>query len=146
MKSNKGVTLTSLIIYITAMLIIIGVVSTITIYFHKNTQLIQATTDNSNGLTRLNEYLLNDIKDAKKVELGNNKITITNSNGANVVYTYVSNGIYRNKVKICSEVSAITGKDVFELETIYDKTKLKLNISIGEKETISKTLEYTISN
>ena len=36
MKGNKGITLTSLIIYITAMMVVVALISTLTTFFSKN--------------------------------------------------------------------------------------------------------------
>lgn len=147
MKSNKGITLTGLIIYIIAMTIIMGVISSITIYFYKNTNSIQSTTDNSSSLTRFNEYFTKDIKEKEvkaKIENENKKITLTKANGEEIKYTIAGDGIYRNKVKICSNI--IQENTNFTKEEIYDKTKITVQIKIGETETIEKTLEYTIQN
>ena len=57
-------------------------------------------------------------------------------------YTYDKNskGIYRNKVKIANDVQGFK----VNKEIIYDKTKLLLNVTIGEQEQIQKDLEYII--
>ena len=144
MKSEKGITLTSLVMYIIGITIIFAVVANITIYFNKNSRTIEYTTNNSAQITRLNQYLINDTKkeNAKIIEANENVITIQ-ANGETIKYTYDKNskGIYRNKVKIANDVQSLEIKK----EIIYDKTKLSLiNITIGEQEQIQKDLEYII--
>lgn len=150
LTSTKGITLTRLVIYIIAMTIIMATISSITIYFYKNTNLIQSTTDNSSNLTRFNMYFTNDIKEEKnKVELQEKgkKIILTRSSSEQIAYTIAGDGIYRNKVKICNDIQEGT---TFELQEIYNetktihKTKIIVNIKIGETQTIEKKLEYTI--
>ena len=145
-KSNKGITLTSLIIYVLAMTIIACIVATITIYFHKNTKEIQQTADNSYNFTRLNEYMESDAQNAKTANVNNNKLEIVTKDNETITYTYINNtddkSIYRNKAKICDGVEQAS----FQTQTIYDKTKLTVGVRIGENETISKTLEFTIKN
>ncbi len=151
LTSNKGITLTSLVIYIIAMTVIMATISSITIYFYKNTNLIQSTTDNSRNLTRFNMYFTNDIKGEKiNIELQEGKkIIITKSNSEQIIYQIAGDGIYRNKVKICSGVHPQT---TFEIKQTYNETKtthktqIIVNIKIGENQTIEKRLEYTINN
>jgi archaellum component FlaG (FlaF/FlaG flagellin family) len=143
MKSEKGITLTSLVIYVIGITIIFAVVANLTIYFNKNSRTIEYTTNNSAQITRLNQYLINDTKkeNAQITEANENIITIQ-TNGETIKYTYDKNskGIYRNKVKIANDVQGFK----VNKEIIYDKTKLLLNVTIGEQEQIQKDLEYII--
>lgn len=143
MKSEKGITLTSLVIYVIGITIIFAVIANLTIYFNKNSRTIEYTTNNSAQITRLNQYLINDTKkeNAQITEANENIITIQ-TNGETIKYTYDKNskGIYRNKVKIANDVQGFK----VNKEIIYDKTKLLLNVTIGEQEQIQKDLEYII--
>ncbi len=144
MKSEKGITLTSLVIYVIGITIIFAVVANLTIYFNKNSRIIEYTTNNSAQITRLNQYLINDTKkeNVQIIEANENVITMQ-TNGEIIKYTYdkKSKGIYRNKVKIANDVQSLDIKK----EVIYDKIKLLLkNITIGEQEQIQKDLEYII--
>ena len=150
LTSAKGITLTSLVIYIIAMTIIMATISSITIYFYKNTNSIQTTTDNSRDLTRFNTYFTNDTKEEKikaNVQDENKKIILIKANAEQITYTIAGDGIYRNKVKICNNIQEGT---TFELKENYNETKtthktqIIVNIKIGETETIEKRLEYTI--
>ena len=125
MKSEKGITLTSLVIYVIGITIIFAVVANLTIYFNKNSRTIEYTTNNSAQITEANENII-----------------IIQANGETIKYTYDKNskGIYRNKVKIANDVQSLEIKK----DIIYDKTKLLLNITIGEQEQIQKDLEYII--
>lgn len=152
LTSDKGITLTSLVIYIIAMTIIMATISGITIYFYKNAHLIQDATESSSNLTRFNTYFTNDIKEGKiKAELQDEgkKIVLTKNDMEQIIYTVVGDGIYRNKVKICNNIQKGT---TFELKENYNETKtihktqIIVNIKIGETETIEKKLEYTINN
>jgi archaellum component FlaG (FlaF/FlaG flagellin family) len=143
MKSEKGITLTSLVIYVIGITIIFAVVANLTIYFNKNSRTIEYTTNNSAQITRLNQYLINDTKkENAQITEANENIIIIQANGETIKYTYDKNskGIYRNKVKIANDVQSLEIKK----DIIYDKTKLLLNITIGEQEQIQKDLEYII--
>ena len=143
MKSEKGFTLTSLVIYVIGITIIFAVVANLTIYFNKNSRTIEYTTNNSAQITRLNQYLINDTKkENAQITEANENIIIIQANGETIKYTYDKNskGIYRNKVKIANDVQSLEIKK----DIIYDKTKLLLNITIGMQEQIQKDLEYII--
>ena len=143
MKSEKGITLTSLVIYVIGITIIFAVVANLTIYFNKNSRIIEYTTNNSAQITRLNQYLINDTKkENAQITEANENIIIIQANGETIKYTYDKNskGIYRNKVKIANDVQSLEIKK----DIIYDKTKLLLNITIGMQEQIQKDLEYII--
>lgn len=143
MKSEKGITLTSLVVYVIGITIIFSIVASITIYFNKNSKTIEYTTNNSAQLTRLNQYLINDTKKEKAEIIGTTGNTITIKINEEIIkYTFdsASKGIYRNKVKIANDVQECE----IEKHVIYDKTKLILDIKIGEQESIQKKLEYVI--
>ena len=129
MKSEKGITLTSLVIYVIGITIIFAVIANLTIYFNKNSRTIEYTTNNTKK------------ENAQITEANENIITIQ-TNGETIKYTYDKNskGIYRNKVKIANDVQGFK----VNKEIIYDKTKLLLNVTIGEQEQIQKDLEYII--
>lgn len=143
MKSEKGITLTSLVIYVIGITIIFAVVANLTIYFNKNSRTIEYTTNNSAQITRLSQYLINDTKkENAQITEANENIIIIQANGETIKYTYDKNskGIYRNKVKIANDVQSLEIKK----DIIYDKTKLLLNITIGMQEQIQRDLEYII--
>ena len=144
MKSNKGITLVSVVVYVLAITIIIGVISTITISFYNNTKSIQSNTDKGSYLTRLNHYMSSDINkyDTATISDSNKTLTLTNKDGDSVTYRMLGDGIYRNKVKICSEVQNTSN---FTVDNVYDKSKVIIELKIGNTETMEKTIEYVLA-
>lgn len=61
MKTNKGMTLISLIIYIIVLAILIGMISMFTQYFYKNTDETIVTNNTSEQYTRFIAYLTKDV-------------------------------------------------------------------------------------
>ena len=106
MKSENGVTLTSLIIYIIAMVIVVGITATLTNYFYGNIDKLTTRTQGSKEYTAFNSYFTEEInKKNNKVladESTNNKIVFSNGNQ----YTYLSGKIYYNRILICRDVSS----------------------------------------
>ena len=62
MKNNKGVTITSLVIYVASFLMIVGVVALITTFFYNNTRFLSSEATASAEYDILNAYLLNETK------------------------------------------------------------------------------------
>lgn len=147
-KSEKGITLTSLIIYIIAMVIVVGIVATITRYYYSAINDINKEVDVSKEYTKLNSYLSEDVNNPNNViyVCTADKIVFYNSANENSEdqnsgynqYTFQDNAIYFNKIKIC--------KGVKECQFIQDnadaKTKFELNIKFNNDE--QKNVKYAI--
>lgn len=101
MKNQKGITMISLIIYIIALLIVIGVVATISRYFYKNVENSAEQVDPMSEYIKFNSFFSEEINSQgiQVLEAQENYIVFNNG----VQYTYIpeNKGIYRNKVKIC---------------------------------------------
>lgn len=106
-KSQKGVTLVSVIIYIIGMVIMATVIGTITIYFYNNLTKTSDVSKASIEYSKFNTFFLNDVKEQNNrlVRVDDNKL-IQFSNGAS--YLYENNTVYRGDVRICGNVSDFT--------------------------------------
>ena len=114
MKSQKGVTLISLTIFVIVMAIVIGVMAIITTFFYKNIKDVNVDIDPITEYTTFNSYFSDEVNknniqvvkcDSQKDEEGNiiqNYILFSNG----VQYTFIPNnkGIYKDKVKICRNI------------------------------------------
>lgn len=69
MKSNKGIAMLSLVIYVASFLVITTLVGTISTYFYNNINLINSTVGGSSEYTKLNLYLINLTKGANLVDI-----------------------------------------------------------------------------
>ncbi len=102
MKTQKGVTLISLILYIAVFMIIIAVMTTISDYFYENVAEIKEPLKYPAEFNKFNMFFINDVK--------KNKSAVTNENGTairfddGVTYTYSDGKIYRNDVEIAKNV------------------------------------------
>ena len=76
MKSEKGITLISLMIYIIVLSIVIGVIAGFTRYFYRNSNELSTTTDVANKYTRFVQYISEDVN--------YNEIEFVNTNGTSI--------------------------------------------------------------
>lgn len=105
MKTQKGITLISLIVYVTAMIFVVGAISILTTNFYSNIETLESRNEGAKQYTTFNSYLITDINEKNNVILDNlstsNKIVFSNGNQ----YTYINQAIYFNKIKLCKDIS-----------------------------------------
>lgn len=65
MKSQKGVTLMSVVIYIIVLTTVVGMMSTLTRYFYSNTEETIISSKTAEQNTRFLSYITNDINSRK---------------------------------------------------------------------------------
>lgn len=129
MKNNRGVTLTSLIIYIIGMAIVIGVISTLTSFFYKNIDVSKINDDSGTQYTKFSSVFLEEINkennyviDCKTVVENDKKTSYIIFSTGNQ-YTFKNNSIYKNKIKICQNIDDCDFSYSF-IDSIY---KIKVN-------------------
>lgn len=149
LKSNKGITLTSLVVYVIVLMIVIGLMSGFSRYFYKNVNQITVIEISDEQYTRFIAYLTKDIN--------RDDITFTKTNTENEEsyiilkfkgdvehqYLYLNKTIYyvdknkNKKIVLCGNVSSCDFQ--------YNDTSkiLTINIKIENKE-YSKTLKVNI--
>ncbi len=127
MKSDKGITLISITIYVIVMAIVVGVVAIISTFFYSNMSGTEQDFDPITEYTKFNSFFSDEanhsnikVLECGTTENGQNYIVFDNG----VQYTFIpeNQGIYRNHVKIANGVTNCTftrniknGKDVVEV-------------------------------
>ena len=138
MRSEKGITMLSLIIYVLLIISVIAIFANITRIFYSNINQFDTESKDAIAFSKFNMYFLNDIK--KKTveidEISENYIVLLADN-EEIRYSLVNNSLYRNKVKICDNVTD------FKLSTNSDKSNVKVDAKIGD---YKKTTTYVIES
>lgn len=139
MNSSKGVTITSLIIYVIAMLIVIGIIATITSFFYTNVTNLEDNSNNISEITKFNMYFLQEIKklDNEIVKLDEKSITFFTGN----TFTFQDNSIYMNSSKISENIKDLR----FSMEEVNSKKVITVLITIGENLEYTKTTKYVMN-
>ena len=139
MKSNKGITLTSVIVYVIGMTVIVGLVATLTSYFYKNINVEELSDDTSTQYTKFSSIFTKEINkednyviDAKTTEEtinGENTKTsyIIFSSGNQYTYKGENKAIYKNNIKICQNIDRCD----FFYSVIDGKKQVKVNFKAG---------------
>ena len=136
MKSERGITLISITIYVIVMTLLVALISIITNYFYKNVNISSKQEEINNQYTKFVSYFSEEVNNPEnkilevKTENGetDNKISyIIFSSGNQYTFVKQNKAIYQGKVKIASFI-----KDCdFILE---NETTLKVNITFEGEE------------
>ena len=150
MKSEKGITLTSLIIYVIAMVFVVSIVTVVTKYFYGNINKLTQSTTSLGQITRLNTFI------SEEINKTDNTIYYCDPNGEFIVfynpqdkdkkiansgyiqYTFKNDSIYLNKIKICNNIKNC------KFEVIEDDYKYKFKITITALDGNTMDTTYTL--
>ena len=141
MKNNRGVTLTSILIYVIGMAIVIGIISSLTSFFYKNIDVSEINDDSATQYTKFSSIFLEEINKENNAVID---CKTTTENGEKISYiifytgnqyTFKNNSIYKNKIKICQNIDDCDFSYSF-VDSIY---KIKVNFK-------TKTIDMTGDN
>jgi hypothetical protein len=142
MKSEKGITITAVIIYVTVFAILVAIVARITVYTSGQVDLSISGVDFNQEYTRFTSYF------AKEFNKNENEILEigTDANGQNYIafsnggqYTFINNSIYYNKIKIASGIKNCTFEEVKS-----SNNKIQVNVVIVSTSGKTRTVTYTL--
>lgn len=139
-KNNKGVTLISLSIYVVAMLAVIAVIATFKSNIDEQIDSMGEYTSVVPEINKMNMYMLGE------ANIENNKVLRKNAEGTYIAfssgndYMFNNNNIYKNSIKILSDVKNCT----FEIGKENNNDVLYVNFEVGNEESVSKKLKYVI--
>ena len=139
MKSQKGITLSSLTIYILLVLVIVGILATITANFQSNIKDMNDEGVSSSEIDKFNVYFLREVK-----RQGNGVESISDSEvifKTGNKYTFKDEAIYLNdNIKIAENIE----KCNFSSSIVNGKEVITVNIKAFNVE--EREIEYVLSN
>ena len=147
MKSEKGITMVSLIIYVIAMLITITIITIVTSYFYKNVDITSDRYTYFSEFTKFESYISEEVNktDNQIIDIGevteNDKTQnfVAFSSGNQYTYIPENQAIYQNNVKIASGVEKCSFKEKF----VNGKQAVEIQIKIQDK---VRTVQYVLKN
>lgn len=140
MKSESGITLISLTMYIVVFSTIVLIMSAVSTFFYKNVSTVNSKGEERYEIDKFNMYFLEDIKNNSKVEINDesNKITFYQTNNI-YLFNANNNTIYRNNVKLCSNVEEFKVSRAENTEN--SKNIISVNMIINNQQ---YSQEYTL--
>ena len=144
MKEEKGITLLSLIIYVIVLTLVTAMLATISNMFFSNTKYITENGKYISEFNKFNMYFIEDVKKNKTIDtITNNEIIFEDG----TTYTYQGgedNSIYRNKVKICTNISYCEFTKEEKEEATITKTIIKVNMIVDSSKLFEVSNEYVL--
>lgn len=145
-KSERGITLISVTVYIIVMMVVIGILATVNNFFYGNFNIVRDTARYSSEFDKINTSIISDVKSNKHVKTDDENKTIIFEDGTTYKYNSADNGIYRGQNKVASHVQAFSVSSKTIVINNVDKEILTINIIIGtsQKNLINKQIDYTL--
>ncbi len=138
MSSQKGITMMSLIIYITSFLVVTGIVAGITAFFYGNSNLMSKELYSASDFNKLNLYLVKESEqDGNRIkEIALSSESPKEGEEKDAYYLLFSNGdrftfdsdnglLYYNSVCICEDVNK------FKVKSEYGSGREVINVMVG---------------
>ena len=136
--SNRAITLTSLIIYVTMMFVVLAAITRLIVHFRSNMVEV-ADVNFETQFEKLNLYLLDETKTTGNeiINISEDEKEITFSSKNKYSYNSETKEIYLNdNVKVCEQVENCSFSD-----SITDNSKIKLEVTLKVGDT-EKTVNY----
>ena len=106
MKSEKGITLTSVVVYVLIATALISSTALLSSFFFSNMSLIKEQNQYAPEFNKFSMFFIEDVKNNKSAEVTTTKVTFADG----TVYEYKSNekAVYRNDTKITEKLDSFT--------------------------------------
>lgn len=136
MKKENGVTLVSLVVYVIAMIIVLGIMNSIITNFYNNTSTVQGNVQEIVYFNKFNTYFLKEVKsyNNKVDKIEDNYILFTSGNS----FSISEGRVYYNNIKLCDNAQSLQ----FALE---QDTENIINVTLRFKN-FSKSITYKLEN
>ena len=165
MRSQNGVTMISLILYVSSFLVVTALVAGITTFFYNNVEILDTSIGSNSQYNKFNLYILNECKKSgnslmawknNDIEAANDTsdniaalispgsdtfITFRNIDGNKNSFIYVEDekNLYYNSIKLCNDVEEFK----FKIDNLSGKTVIKVFIKIDGT---TFTTEYVVAS
>lgn len=141
MKSEQGVTLTSLVIYIAVATVLISSMAVMSSHFFANIQLVKNQSDYVVEYNKFNMFFIQDVKANKAASIIGTTIVFEDG----TKYEYKDESIYRNDKKIAKNIRTASFEPATYTVNNVTKNLIKVNLNIGvEKKSYQKQIEYVL--
>ena len=148
MKSNKGITLISLVMYIIVATIVIGIMAMVSSSFYSNANKLKDQDECAVEFNKFNMFFIYDVKNNKKANARG--IIIDFLDGTTYEYVDEENAIYRysngESIKVAENITnVIFSYDDNNEDNIINNTQKRIitvEMTVGENK--AKTVEYVL--
>ncbi|MCI8361854.1 MAG: hypothetical protein HFJ41_01655 [Clostridia bacterium] len=142
MKSEKGITLTYLIIYVVLLILVVSTLSIVSTHFYSNTKYLMDNGKYVSQFDKFNMYFIEDVKNNKETySVDENKIVFEDG----TIYTYSEKSIYRNKVELCRNIENCVFSKLEETDdNNFTKKIINVKLSIAGENKFETEINYIL--
>lgn len=143
MKSEKGMTLTSLIIYLGVTMMVVAMIAAFTSFFVSNMDEVREQEDYAPEFNKFSMFFIGDIKNNQSTkEVTPTQITFADD----TIYQYRESekAIYRNEVKITEKVESVVFTSTTETISTTPKQIINVKMTIKGKVNLKNGIDYTL--
>lgn len=142
MKSEKGITLTSVVVYVLIATALISSTALLSSFFFSNMSLIKEQNQYAPEFNKFSMFFIEDVKNNKSAEVTTTKVTFADG----TVYEYKSNekAVYRNDTKITEKLDSFTFSSSEYVVSNTTKQIINVKMTIGGVENSSNGIEYVL--
>ena len=144
MRSRKGITMMSLIIYVSSFLVVAGTIAGITAFFYGNSNLMTQELYSAADYNKLNLYFVKESEEKGNhvtgisPSTGDSVNSLTFSNGDKFTFDSANNLLYYNSICLCEDIQS------FKVKKVYGSGKEVLEVMVGFTNK-SYTCKYTMA-
>jgi len=145
MRSEKGITLTTLVIYIVVFSAVLALVGSLSSFVYGNLRKLNQDSISSEEFNKFNTYFVKDIKESKLATVQNtdNKVEIILENGSKYTYVKKENAIYKEAVKVARNIIRFNAV----LKEENNKNVIEIDIATGtnaKEPNFEKDIKYVL--
>lgn len=146
LKSEKGVTLLTLTIYMIVFTAVLGMMTVLSNLFYNNVYTLQDTVENAGDFDTLNSSLIIDAKANTSVRVDESTKTIVFGDDTTYTYNEEEETIYRGKFKVASHVKYFSVTNSTKTVDNFQKNILSVKIIVGDstQNLINQKIDYVL--
>lgn len=142
MKSERGITLTSLIIYVVITTIAVTAIASFSSFFISNMNEVKEQEKYAPEFNKFSMFFIGDVKNNKTAEVTTNQVTF--EDGTVYQYRQSEKAVYRNSTKITEKVDSFSFSLTEEEVSSTNKQIINVKMSIGGKVNLKSGIDYTL--
>ncbi len=142
MKSEKGITLTSLIIYLAVTMIVVTIIATFTSFFVSNMNEVRQQEDYAPEFNKFTMFFSLDVKNNRTAEVTPTQLEF--EDGTIYQYRESEKAVYRNDTKITEKVDSFSFATTQETISTTTKQIINVKMSVKGKVNLKNGIDYTL--
>lgn len=142
MKSERGITLTALILYVVVAMVTVTAIAGFTSLFVSNMNEVKEQEKYAPEFNKFSMFFIGDVKNNKTAEVTTTQVTF--EDGTIYQYRESEKAVYRNDTKITEKVDSFSFVSTTEQVSSTTKQIINVKMSIGGKVNLKNGIDYTL--